>query len=169
MREVKTLMAALTAGSLILGVQAAMAAPQAAKAPEGPQASATQAMPKPEIRRVRGEVTAVEPSANPPTLTMKTMAGKEELTVGVDVTGKTIIREGKVRKNLADIKAGDRVWMRYERTDGKLVADYIRILKPTRMAAKGERYEKREEYQKSEAAGKAPAPAAKSASPQKSY
>jgi Cu/Ag efflux protein CusF len=67
---------------------------------------------------------------------MKTMEGKQALTVGVDVTDKTLIREGKARKTLTDIKAGDRVWMRYERTDGKLVADYIRILKPAGMAAK---------------------------------
>lgn len=163
MREAKTLMAVLTAGSLILGVQAALASTEAAKAPT------TQVMPKPEIRRVLGQVTAVDPSANPPTLTMKAMEGKQELTVGVDVTNKTIIRGGKARKTLSDVKVGDRVWMKYERTDGKLVADYIRILKPTRMAAKGERYEKREEYEKNEAAGKAPASAAKSPSPQKSY
>jgi hypothetical protein len=169
MRGAKTLMAVLTAGSLILGVQAALASTEAAKAPEASKTSTTQVMPKPEIRRVRGEVTAVEPSANPPTLTMKAIEGKQELTVGVDVTNKTIIREGKARKRLSDIKLGDRVWMKYERTDGKLVAEYIRILKPTRMAAKGERYEKREEYGKSEAAGKPPASAAKSPSPQKSY
>jgi Cu/Ag efflux protein CusF len=98
--------------------------------------STSQATEKVEVRRVRGEVTAVEPSANPMTLTMKTKEGKEELTVGVDVTDKTIIREGKARKTLSDIKVGDRLWMKYERTDGKLVADYVRILKPTHVAAR---------------------------------
>jgi hypothetical protein len=92
-------------------------------------------MSKAEVRRVRGEVTAVEPWASPMTLTMKTKEGKETLTVGVDVTDKTIIREGKAHKTLADIKAGDRVWMKYERTDGKLVAESIRILKPTMRTA----------------------------------
>jgi len=136
MRGVKPLMAMLAAGSLVLAAGVALASTEAAKAPEGSKATARQAMSKAEVRRVRGEVTAVEPSANPMTLTMKTKEGKEELTVGVDVTDKTIIREGKARKTLSDIKVGDRVWMKYERTDGKLVADYVRILKPAHVAAK---------------------------------
>jgi hypothetical protein len=135
MHGVKPLMAMLAAGSLILGAGVALASTEAAKAPEGSKTMATPTMSKAEVRRVRGEVTAVEPSASPMTLTMKSKEGKEVLTVGVDVTGKTIIREGKVRKSLADIKVGDRVWMRYERTDGKLVAEYIRILKPTMRTA----------------------------------
>ncbi len=136
MQRVNSLMAVLAAGSLVLGASVALASTEAAKAPVGSKETATQVKSKAEIHRVRGDVTAVEPSANPPTLTMKTMEGKQALTVGVDVTDKSLIREGKARKTLADIKAGDRVWMRYERTDGKLVADYIRILKPAGMAAK---------------------------------
>lgn len=136
MYGVKPLMAMVAAGSLILGAGVALASTAAAKVPEGSRATATPAMSKAEVRRVRGEVTAVEPSASPMTLTMKGKEGKEELTVGVDVTDKTIIREGKARKTLSDIKVGDRVWMKYERTDGKLVADYVRILKPTHAAAR---------------------------------
>ncbi len=136
MQRVKSLMAIFAAGSLTLAGGVALTSTKAAAAPEGSKASMTQAASKMEVHRVRGEVTAVEPSADPMTLTMKTKEGKEELIVGVDVTDKTIIREGKVHKTLADIKTGDRVWMRYERTDGKLVADYIRILKPAGMAAK---------------------------------
>src|SRR5574342_396694 len=137
MRGVKPLMAMLAASSLILGAGVVLASTEAGKTPEGSKTSAMQAMSKAEVRRVRGEVTAVEPSASPMTLTMKSQEGKEVLTVGVDVTDTTIIREGKVRKSLADIKVGDRVWMKYERIDGKLVAESIRILKPTmRTAAK---------------------------------
>jgi hypothetical protein len=135
MYGVKPLMTLVTAGSLILGAGMALASTKAAAAPEGSKATAAPAMSKAEVHRVRGEVTAVEPSAAPPTLTMKTMEGKRELTVGVDVTDKTMIREGKAHKTLADIKAGDRVWMKYEGTDGKLVAEYIRILKPSMKAA----------------------------------
>ncbi len=165
MRGVKVLTALLAAGALSLSATIALAAaspaPEGTKAPEAPKATATPKARKGKEtgadRVVRGEVAAVEPSANPMTLTMKSKEGKEELTVGVDVTDKTIIREGKVRKSLADIKVGDRVWMRYERTDGKLAADYIRILKPTRTAPRREHSEKREEYEKSEPAGKTPA------------
>ncbi len=144
MQTRKTILALAVAVPLVLGAGMALAAAEGAKAPEGYRAAATPPMSKAEVRHVRGEVTAVEPSASPMTLTMKGKEGKEELTVGVDVTDKTIIREGKVRKSLADIKVGDRVWMKYERTDGKLVADYIRILNSARVAAKGGRYEKRE-------------------------
>ncbi len=136
MQARKTILALMVAVPLILGAGMALAATEGAKAPEGTNAAATPAMSKAEVHRIRGEVTGVEPSATPSTLTMKTMEGKQELTVGVDVTDKTIIREGKSRRTLADIKAGARVWMRYERADRKLIADYIRILKPAHVAPK---------------------------------
>jgi len=40
-------------------------------------------------------------------------------------------REGKANKKLDDIKVGDRVWKKYEKTDNGLVAESIRILKLT--------------------------------------
>jgi Cu/Ag efflux protein CusF len=83
----------------------------------------------------RGVVTHVEPMAVPPTMVMKTMAGKQEMVVGVDVPATTIIREGKTAKTLQDIKAGDHVWMRWDRTENRLVADQIRILKPSAATA----------------------------------
>jgi len=84
----------------------------------------------------QGVVTHVEPMAVPPTMVMKTMAGKQELVVGVDVPATTIIREGKTAKTLQDIKAGDSVWMRWDRLENRLVADQIRILKPNTTAMK---------------------------------
>jgi Cu/Ag efflux protein CusF len=125
----------LAVGTLLLGAQAAVASGDAAKGTGEYQTSATRRAQKSEIRRVHGEVTAVEPQANPMTLTLKAMEGKQELTVGVDVTDKTMIREGKVRKSLGDIKVGDRVWLQYERTNDRLVADAIRVMKPAHMAA----------------------------------
>jgi len=83
-------------------------------------------------------VTAVEPGAK--TMVVKAMEGKKALDVGVDVTDKTIIREGKASKTLTDIKVGDRVWMKYEKANDKLVADFVRILKPAKMAAKSKSY-----------------------------
>ncbi len=146
MHRVKVYIAMLAAGTLALGSGVALAADEASKAPVGTNAPATSKMPggskaaathaaaQATIHRVRGEVTAVEPTAR--TLVVKVMEGKKELTVGVDVTDKTIIREAKTHKTLADIKVGDRVWMKYERTNDKLVAEAIHILKPRHVAAK---------------------------------
>ncbi len=133
MRSMKTLLAVLITGALSLGAGMALAATAASTTPAVTTPSAIHVEKTVRIHRVRGEVTAVEPGAK--TMLVKAMVGKKELTVGVDITDKTIIREGKVGKTLKDIKVGDRVWMKYEKTSDKLVADSIRILKPAKMAA----------------------------------
>lgn len=84
-------------------------------------------------RIVRGEVTAVETTAK--TLTVKTMRNKKEDIIGVDVPDSVKITQGKAARTLADIKVGDRVWMKYDRMSDKLVADQIRILPHQKMAA----------------------------------
>ena len=126
------------AGSFILGAGSAFASSDTSKAARATNSTASQMEKKSEVRRVRGDVTAVEPQAK--TMVVKAMEGKKALDVGVDVTDKTIIREGKANKTLGDIKVGDRVWMKYEKTSDKLVANYIRILKPSSVAAKGKSY-----------------------------
>jgi len=133
MRGVKVFMAVMAA-ALAFGAGIALATNEAPKAPEASKSSTATEGGKAIIHRVRGEVTAVEPGAR--TMTVKAMQGKQELTVGVDVTDKTVIRQGKAHKTLGDIKVGDRVWMKYERTGDKLVAENIHILKPTHVAAK---------------------------------
>ena len=85
-------------------------------------------------RIVRGEVTAVETTAK--TLTVKTMRNKKEDIIGVEVPDAVKITQGKTAKTLADIKVGDRVWMKYDRMCSKLVADEIHILPPQKSAAK---------------------------------
>lgn len=82
---------------------------------------------------MRGEVAAVEPAAK--TLTIKTMRSKQEKTVGVEVPPTAKITQSKAAKTLADIKVGDLVWMKYDRTSHKFVADQIRIL-PGKTASK---------------------------------
>lgn len=138
MRGSKKLLAFVAAGSLILGTGLALASSGTSKATGATGSSASRMEKKSEVRRVRGEVTAVEPGAK--TMVVKAMEGKKALDVGVDVTDKTIIREGKANKTLGDIKVGDRVWMKYEKASDKLVADSIRILKPATMAAKSKSY-----------------------------
>lgn len=133
----KKLLALVAASALTLGAGLPLASADTSKMTEGTKASAVQGEKKAEYRRVRGEVTAVEPGAK--TLVVKAMEGKKALDVGVDVTDKTIIREGKTAKTLGDIKVGDHVWMRYEKTNDRLVAKFIRIL-PAKMAAKSKGY-----------------------------
>ena len=91
-------------------------------------------------RIVRGEVTAVEAAAK--TLTVKTMRNKKEEIVGVEVPDTVKITQGKAVKTLADIKIGDRVWMKYDRMSDKLVADQIRILPHAKMATKAAKNKK---------------------------
>lgn len=166
MRGVKMLIVMLAAGSLTLGAGLALAATGESKAPEASKTPAVTKAPATQVEKeaketkaeqqaekaraaqqkgekevapdriVRGEVTAVEISAK--TLTIKTMKGKEAETIGVDVPDMTKITQGKAAKTLAGIKVGDRVWMKYDRTNDKLVADQIRILKSAPMAAKSE-------------------------------
>src|SRR5574341_2242544 len=154
MRGVKTLMALLAAGALAPSAGAAMAAgaqtPEASKAPEvskTPEASkapeASKTTPKAREgketaldRVVRGEVTAVEVSAAPPILTLKVMRGKEATTIDVTVPATAKISQGKATKVLADIKVGDRVWLKYDQMKDRKEADQIRILKSASQTAK---------------------------------
>lgn len=136
MSAVKFWMGLPAVGVLALCAGVALAAPYGSTTPEGVQPPAAKAAPtRPAHHSVRGEVTAVEAGANPPTLVVKAMRGKQELTVGVDITDKTVIHQGKTKKTPTDIKVGDRVWMKYEQTKEKQVADEIHILKPAHMAA----------------------------------
>jgi len=159
-------MAMLAAGALALGAGVTLAAtgeskaPEASKAPavsnapatpgnqEAKETKAVQQSEKAQATRekgekeaavdriVRGEVTAVEATAK--TLTVKAMRGKEAETVGVEVPDTAKITQRKATKTLADIKVGDRVWMKYDRKSDKLVADQIHILKSAPTVAKSE-------------------------------
>ncbi len=159
---------ALGTGSALAAESAAPAAPPAkpattemskgqAAAPKTNEAKESKAQQQQEVkaskngekevgvdRIVRGEVTHVETAATPPTLTVSVKRGKQADTVGVDVPSTAKITEGKTVKTLADIKVGDRVWMRYDRTSNGLVADQIHILGMPKVAksAKSESYTK---------------------------
>jgi Cu/Ag efflux protein CusF len=135
MRWRTTVVSTLATGALLLGAQAAVASTDAAKTTGEYKAPAAHSAQRSEIRQVRGEVIAVESQASPMTLTLNTMEGKQQLTVGVDVTDKTMIREGKVAKSLSDIKVGDHVWLKYQRSNDRLVAETIRLMPPTHSAS----------------------------------
>ncbi len=138
MRGSMKLLALVAAGSLTLGTGLAIASSNTSKTNGATKSTTSRMENKSEVRHVRGEVTAVEPGAK--TMVVKAMEGKKALDVGVDITDKTIIREGKANKTLGDIKVGDRVWMKYEKTGNGLMADSIRILKPTTTASKSKSY-----------------------------
>jgi ribosomal protein S1 len=96
------------------------------------------------VHSVTGEVTAVDAAAK--TVTLKAKKGE----VVISVVEKTSIKEGKEKKSLADVKAGDKVTVKYTETDGKMTAKSIAI-KGAMM-----KHEKKME----EKAAPAPAPAA---------
>lgn len=85
-------------------------------------------------RIIRGEVTAVEPATK--MLSIKGMVGKKEETLGIEVPDTAKIVEGKTAKTMADIKVGDKVWMKYDHmSNKKLIADEIRLGAPQKAAA----------------------------------
>ena len=134
MRGAKVFAAVAAAAALAVWGGVALAANEASKAPEASKSAAAPEASKATVHRVRGEVTAVDSNAK--TMAVKWSRRKREKNVNVHVPDKASIREGKATKTLADIKVGDRVWMRYEQTNGKDVAEAIHILKPVHMAAK---------------------------------
>jgi ribosomal protein S1 len=97
------------------------------------------------VKQVTGSVTAVDAKAN--TLTVKGKKGD----VAVSTDAKTTVMAGKDKKTLADVKAGDKVTVKYTEADGKNVAKSVSIA-----PAKAEE-------KKAPAAAPAPAPAQKPA------
>ena len=73
------------------------------------------------VKQVTGAVAAVDAKAK--TVTVK--AKKGDVTAMVD--DKTKIMMGKDVKTLADVKAGDKVTVKYSETDGKMTAKSIAI------------------------------------------
>jgi hypothetical protein len=83
---------------------------------------------KPAVHTISGTVSAVEPGAK--SVEVKVPRGKEAaLIVGASVTDQTVIKEGKSRKSLADLKVGDHVWMKFEGGSSGDIAKTI-VIKP---------------------------------------
>jgi Cu/Ag efflux protein CusF len=89
---------------------------------------------------IRGEVTAVDATAN--TVTVKEKHNKE---VTLNVTDKTRVMLGKEKKGLADIKAGDEIIAWTTEKEGKPTAKSIRIsTKKVSQPAKAEKGKEKE-------------------------
>jgi cytoskeletal protein RodZ len=80
----------------------------------------------PSIQTVAGTLSAVNPASK--TVEVTVPKGKaDHLVVGATVTDQTIIKEGKAKKSLADLKVGEHVRMRFERVSSGDVAKTIVI------------------------------------------
>lgn len=73
------------------------------------------------VKQVTGEVAAVDAKAN--TLTVKGKKGDVMITAD----DKTVVKVGKEKKSLADVKMGDKVTVKYAEMDGKNVAKSIMV------------------------------------------
>jgi Cu/Ag efflux protein CusF len=76
---------------------------------------------KSKVKQITGEIITLDLKAG--TLTVKSK--RQEVSLLTD--NKTIIRLGKEKKTLADIKSGEKVKVRYMEVDGKNVAKSIAI------------------------------------------
>lgn len=85
------------------------------KTETAPAAKAAKAVEK----HVKGDITAVDAKA----MTVTVKGKKGDVTVTVD--DKTEIKVGKDKKTIADLKAGDKVKIKYHEADGKNTAKSI--------------------------------------------
>lgn len=106
---------------------------------------------KARVKQITGEVVTVDAAAK--TLTVK--GKKAEAVVTTD--DKTVVKLGKEKKPLSDVKIGDTVTVKYTEAGGKAVAKSIEI-KPAKAAAKAGK-KAAEPAKPAEAAKPAPKPA----------
>jgi ribosomal protein S1 len=116
--------------SLSLAAEEKKAAP--APAPIEKKAEPAKPAEKPKVHQVTGDVKAVDAKAMTVTVS-KMMKGKAEETV-VTASDKTKIMMGKEKKMLADVKAGDKVTVKYTEAEGKKMAKSIAIHEPEKKA-----------------------------------
>ncbi|MBI4688795.1 MAG: hypothetical protein HY754_00760 [Nitrospirae bacterium] len=100
--------------------------------------------------KANGEVKAVDAAANSITITRK----KGDLTVVADKD--TVIKVGKEKKTLADVKVGDKATVMYSEKDGKNVAKSITVSAAKKAEKKAEpaKKETKKEEKKAEPAKK---------------
>ena len=124
MNALKYVAVLAVAGMLGLGAGVVSAqetkTPEAGKAPVAakPAATATGKEAKEPGRNLtaRGELTAVDSTATPPTVTLKVLKGKQSKTMTIEVPSSAKILEGKTTKAMADLTVGERVQVKYDRT-----------------------------------------------------
>ncbi|MBI3802841.1 MAG: hypothetical protein HY282_03675 [Nitrospirae bacterium] len=88
---------------------------------------------KGKLTSIKGEVTEVDPAGN----NLKIKDKDKEVTM--NVTDKTVITAGKIKKSLADLKAGDKVVAKATEEDGKMVARSIRMASAGKASTTGKK------------------------------
>lgn len=76
---------------------------------------------KGKMTSIKGEITEIDPAGSH----VKVREKDEEITISV--TENTLITAGKIKRTLADLKAGDQVVARFTVEDGKKIARSIRV------------------------------------------
>jgi hypothetical protein len=99
---------------------------ETAPAPMEKKAEPAKTTEKPRVEHIKGKVKAVDMKAM--TITVTKMKGKaEETMITVGDKTKVIMGKDKEKKVLADVKAGDKVTVKYTEVNGKKVAKSIAI------------------------------------------
>lgn len=70
---------------------------------------------------IKGEIMEIDPTGSH----VKVKEKNQEITISV--TDNTIITAGKIKRTLADLKAGDQVVAKFTEEDGKRIARSIRV------------------------------------------
>lgn len=76
---------------------------------------------KGKMTSIKGEITEIDPTGSH----VKVKEKNQEITISV--TDNTIITAGKIKRTLADLKAGDQVVAKFTEEDGKKIARSIRV------------------------------------------
>jgi glucose dehydrogenase len=99
----------------------AATAPAAVEKKEAAPVKAEEKAPVVKVKRISGEVVAVDATAG--TFTVKSK--KQEVSLSTD--DKTVVKKGLEKKALADVVAGDKVLVKYKEVDGKNVAKSVAV------------------------------------------
>ena len=118
MRGPKALMVLLAAVAFVIAPAVTWAAPQ------GGWGSATSGTL--DYRAIRGEVIAVD--LNSRTVQVTATEGSVTGPVSMELDDQTIVHQGILSRQLADIKVGEHVAITYDSSGGKRVADNVNIL-----------------------------------------
>lgn len=133
MKKVIALIVAVLFVFAVASISFAAEEKKAAPAPAEKKAEPAKKAPK--VTQVTGEVKAVDAAAKTITVAKKVKGKVDEETV-VAVDDKTKITLDKEKKTLADVKAGDKVTVKYTEVDGKNVAKSVAIKPAAKPAEK---------------------------------
>ncbi len=107
--------------SLSFAAEKAATAPAAVEKKELAPVKAEEKKAMVKVKRISGDVVAVDATAG--TLTVKSKTQK----VSLSTDDKTVVTMGKEKKTFGDVKAGDKVTVKYKEVEGNNVAKSIAV------------------------------------------